>query len=335
MVCCVFQSRGSKEALATLLALCLVIPAAGCGKKGGTSPPQAESDRSEEAASGTGGDGVSQGRVERGVQPGRDVSVVIVPSSPSRIAPPSVSVRTPPGLGSEIEKVTWVVNGIEQKDGNLLDPSQFQREDTIKAVVKLRTGVDELVLTTPEVKAGNALPAVSEVGIDPRAPTAGSTVRAVVDARDPDGDPLELKYEWYVDHALIPGNKETLSLNGFRRGSSVHVRVTPNDGFADGAWKYSSVYEIVNAPPVVKNEAPTTIPPSLVLTHTIVAEDPDGDMLSYTLEKGTGEMSLAGPTLTWKISKEDIGRAAEVVIRISDNHGGDTLLTMNLTPKNP
>ena len=335
MVCCVFQSRGSKEALATLLALCLVIPAAGCGKKGGTSPPQAESDRKEEAASGTGGDGVSQGRVERGVQPGRDVSVVIVPSSPSRIAPPSVSVRTPPGLGSEIEKVTWVVNGIEQKDGNLLDPSQFQREDTIKAVVKLRTGVDELVLTTPEVKAGNALPAVSEVGIDPRAPTAGSTVRAVVDARDPDGDPLTLKYQWYVDQVLVPGDGDTLSLTGVRKGSSVHVGVTPNDGFADGAWKYSSVYEIVNGPPVVISKVPTTIPPSRVLTHTIVAEDPDGDPLTYKLDKGTEGMSLDGSTLTWKVSDEDIGRPAEIVIRIFDNQGGETALTMNLTPKKP
>jgi hypothetical protein len=327
---------GWRAAGYALLAFSLTVPATGCGKKESVAPPKIASLAAHEADSRAAGNPAGSGKGESVVPAGRDVSVFVVPSSPSRISPPSVSVRTAPGQGVEIGNVTWFVNGAQQAaNGDLLAPSLFQRGDRIKAVVRLRTGADERVLTTPEVQAGNALPVVEQVRIEPQAPTTGSTVRAVVSAQDPDGDPLKFQYQWYIDNVPVSGEGESFTLKGVRKGSSVHVRVTPNDGFAEGGWKYSPRHEIVNALPVVKSQAPTTIPPSCLLTHTIVAEDADGDPLTYALVKGTEGMTLAGPVLTWKVSDEDVGRTAEVVIRISDNDGGETVLTMNLTPRKP
>lgn len=265
----------------------------------------------------------------------RDVGVIVVPASPSRIAPPSISFLPPPEQGTEIVSIRWIVNGSDRAEGPALSPDLFERGDEIGAEVIMRSENGDTHLATEKVVAVNALPAVTEVGIEPRAPVSGGTVHAIVTALDPDGDSLTFRYRWFVDNVAVPGEGASLVLNGVRKGSFVHVAVTPNDGIADGAWKYSPRHEIVNGPPVVSSKAPTTIPPSRVLVYTIVAEDPDGDPLSYSLVKGNERMSLSGSTLTWNVSDEDIGNAAEIVIRISDNQGGETVLTMNLTPKLP
>jgi hypothetical protein len=262
-------------------------------------------------------------------------TVVVIPWTPSRITPPSVSVKSPLGQGAEIASVQWLVNGAERESGQSLSPSGFQRGDRIRAVVKLRVAGGEKLVETPEVVAGNGLPAVADVRLEPQAPVSGSPVRAVVSARDPDGDPLTIKFRWYVDNVVVPGDGETLSLTGVKKGSWVHAAATPNDGFADGVWKFSSRHQVVNAPPVVKSTAPTTVPPSRVLTHTVVAEDPDGDPLTYTLVKGPEGMALSGSTLTWKVSDRDLDRTAEVVVRISDDDGASTVLTMVLNPRMP
>jgi hypothetical protein len=269
------------------------------------------------------------------VAAGDGFKVVVAPSTPSRIAPPAVSLKSPPGKGAEISSVKWLVNGEERGDGEVLAPVRLQRGDRIQAVVVLRAGGGETTVTTPEVVAVNALPAVTDVRLEPQAPISGSEVRAVAVARDPDGDPLTLKYQWHVDNVVMPGGGDSLTLKGVRKGSWVHVEVTPNDGFADGAWTSSSRYRVVNAPPVVIGKPPTTIPPSRVLSHSIVAEDPDGDPLTYTLVKGPEGATLSGATFTWKVNDRELDRLAEVVIRISDTDGASTVLTMALNPRKP
>ncbi len=333
----VFPHRGWRAAAVALpaLALCLAVAASGCGNKKSPPDSQGTSFSAEEEAREAETRTVPADRAEPVATSGGDITVFVVPSSPSRIAPPSLSVRSHPGQGAQITGVRWIVNGSERAVGDTLASSLFERGDEIEAEVNLLSGNGESLLKTEKVRAVNSMPAVIEVGIEPRAPTAGGTVRAVVSAQDPDGDPLTFKYQWFVDDVQASGEGDSLPLKGIRKGSRVHVAVTPNDGFGDGAWKYSPRHEIVNAPPVVKSQAPTTIPSSRVLAHTIVAEDPDGDPLTYALVKGNERTTLDGSTLVWNVSDEDLGRPLEIVIRISDNDGGETVLTMNLIPRKP
>jgi len=262
-------------------------------------------------------------------------SVFVVPSSPSRIAPPSVSVQSPPKRGAEVLLVRWFVNGGEQESGPLLSPSRFQRGDRIRANVKLRGEGEEMLLATPEVVAVNALPGVADARMEPRAPTAGSTVRAIVQAQDPDGDPLTFKYQWYVNDLPAAGNGDSLTLTGVRKGSWVHVTVTPNDGFADGAWRDSPRYQVVNALPVVKSVLPKELPPGRRFVYRIVAEDPDGDPLTYTLTNAAPGMVLRGETLEWQVPEESIGVHVEAVVVISDDDGGQTVQNISMTIQPP
>jgi len=323
--------RARRRAAAIFLAFCLIASMAGCGKKDGQTPQGAPI--VTELASGATTNDARKGSVPGPSSGG--FSVIVAPSSPSRIAPPSVSVKSPPKLGAEVLRVQWFVNGGEQESGPLLSPSRFQRGDRIRAIVKLRAGGEEKILTTPDVVAANALPDVTDVRMEPQAPTTGSTVRAIVQGQDPDGDLLKYNFKWYVNDLPVPGESESLVLTGVKKGAWIHVSATPNDGFIDGAWKESPRYQVVNTPPVVKSGAPTTIPPSRILTHVVAAEDPDGDPLTYSLVRGPGGVTLSGATLQWKVSDGDLDRSAEIVIRISDDDGASTVLTMNLNPQKP
>jgi hypothetical protein len=328
-----FSGRdGRRAATATLfLALCLITSGAGCGKKEGQSPQGSPPVPEQSTRNSTGG--IRPDSMP--VSSSGGFSVFVVPSSPSRIVPPSVSVKSPPKHGSEVLLVRWFVNGGEQESGPILSPSRFQRGDRIRANVKLRAEGEEMLLATPEVVAGNALPDITDVRVEPRAPSSGSTVRAVVQARDPDGDPLTYKFQWHVNDSPVAGSGESLTLTGVKKGSWVHVTVTPNDGFADGAWRDSPHYQVVNGLPVVKSVVPKELPPGRRFIYRIVAEDPDGDPLTYTLTKAPPGMVLRGETLEWQVPEESIGVNVEAVVVISDNDGGQTVQRISMTIQPP
>ena len=246
-----------------------------------------------------------------------------------------VTATSPSGKGAEVLEARWSVNGGEQESGPSLSPSRFQRGDRIRANVKLRVGGGEVLLGTPEVSAVNALPAVTDVRIEPRAPTSGSTVKAITQGQDADGDSLKFKYKWYVNGLPVDGESESLALNGVKKGAWVHVSVTPNDGFADGAWRDSPRYQVVNGLPVVKSVLPKELPPDRRFIYRIVAEDPDGDPLAYTLSKAPPGMLLHGETIEWQVPDAAIGANVNAEVVISDDEGGQTVQSISMTIQPP
>ncbi len=322
-----FGSRGRKAAAAAFLVPVFLLAGISCGRK---EPPPASTQGGV-----AGSPGPASGVQEEPSAPPRGYEVVVAPMFPDRSVAPAVSVKSPPGGGAEVLSAVWFVNGFERGSGLGLAPSAFRRGDRIHAAVTLRTGGIEMVRTTGDVVAGNALPAVSDVRIEPRAPVSGGTVSAVVQGQDPDDDPLNFKYQWYADNVAVRGGVSTLALTGVKRGTWIHVVVTPNDGFGDGAWRESPRYQVVNALPVVKSALPGELPPSRHFVYRIVAEDPDGDPLTYVLAKGPPGMLLTGDTLEWQIPDEYIGKPVEAVVRISDDHDGSTHQNISMTIQPP
>jgi len=80
-------------------------------------------------------------------------------------------------------------------------------------------------------KRANRPPVVTRVEIMPVAPRGGDTLKARVQAMDPDGDPLEISYTWEVNGRELEGEDgEELRPDLLREGDRVVVWVTVGDG---------------------------------------------------------------------------------------------------------
>ena len=119
---------------------------------------------------------------------------------------------------------------------------------------------------------------------DPSPPGVGQSVRAVVEAVDPDGDGVRLGYVWSIDGESVPANGAKLDLSRqVRRGAQLEVRVTASDGHAESE-PFVATTQIGNRPPRIAN---LTIQPAGKITAagpiTAIAtgDDPDGDPISY------------------------------------------------------
>ncbi|MGB3399611.1 MAG: hypothetical protein WBA34_05515, partial [Candidatus Deferrimicrobiaceae bacterium] len=313
-------------------AIFLLFLTAGCGRNDAPVSPSQKA--STEPVTASVSDGVSSGETasEPASQPAGEtaragrIDVRISPSFPSRVSPPLLLVEGMPWeKDREFREVVWLVNGNSYGGGDRIDPEWFRKGDRIGARGTVRVGKEEVSFETREVVAGNSPPEIGTVRLEPKAPTTGSKVKASATSSDPDDDPVTLKYQWFIDDREVPGEGEELTLAGVKKGSWVHVRVSTNDGAAEGSWKYSPKHQVVNSLPVVKSTLPAEVPPDRKFSYRIVAEDPDGDALTYDLVKSPPGMVLSGSTLEWDVPDEILGKMVEVVVNISDGDGGQTI----------
>ncbi len=138
----------------------------------------------------------------------------------------------------------------------------------------------------PIQEPGNRAPRIASLSLTPPEPGTEDAIVAHAVARDPDGDPVTLRYRWLVDERSVSlGASNTLEAAHTARGQRVRVEVTPSDGSLLGATR-SAELEVLDSPPrvslpVILPAAPTTLDPLEVI---VTAEDPDGDPIELRLD---------------------------------------------------
>ncbi|HJW48744.1 MAG TPA: hypothetical protein VJ726_04955, partial [Candidatus Limnocylindria bacterium] len=178
----------------------------------------------------------------------------------------------------------------------------------------------------------NAPPAVISATIAPTSPDTDDVLTATVVAQDPDGNPLTYSYQWTKGGADIAGaTGATLDLgvsgNG-DRGDAIAVRVTASDGSATSGSLTSAAVTVVNSTPAVISAtiAPTSPETDDLLTATVVAQDPDGDPLTYSYQWTNGGGDIPGATsATLDLGVSGNGdRGDEIAVRVTASDGSAT-----------
>ena len=93
---------------------------------------------------------------------------------------------------------------------------------------------EPVALRPTEPEATNTPPVISDVRLQPSSPRPGDTIVARSTVNDPEGDAVEVRFDWYVDRRLYrEGSGGELGTTDLRRGSEIYARVRARDAFGE------------------------------------------------------------------------------------------------------
>ena len=166
----------------------------------------------------------------------------------------------------------------------------------------------------------NSAPSITTVTLLPQKAYQGSELSSAIQSKDPDGDSVTYKYQWFRnDQEIIGENKSSLRGDRLRKGDVIQVRVTPSDGKAEGPSVLSSPVGILNSPPEIQGVSIEPRIPSVSdsLKAQVKGFDLDGDFVYYTF--------------SWEINGKAIPEEKGPVLERGQFKKGDSI-TVSVTP---
>jgi hypothetical protein len=221
--------------------------------------------------------------------------------------------------------VHWYING--EKDDSVTSmrysSDRLKKGDIVYAVIM--DGLKEY--RSNEITIINSPPFILKANISPQMPRVTSTLKVDIKAEDFDNDSISYSYKWTYN-GRFAGEDRFLDRE-FRRGDTVSVEVTPFDRDASGrgvkldSMIFNSLPAVIETDPVFDGK---------VYQHQVSATDPDGDSLTYKINKGPEGMSIGPATglVKWEVNERDFG-TYEFEVLISDGNGGKLVVPLTVT----
>jgi len=265
-------------------------------------------------------------------------SIRILPEQPKKENDLSLFIQSHnPGREPLAYRYQWVKNGneISGEDRETLKSGNFGKGDLIQVKIIPSDGrMDGEPFLSGSVKISDMPPLVEEVHIEPKLPYANSDLKAVVKSSDPDADPVAYLYQWKKNgNVASEGENEILESTRFKRGDSITVTVTPNDGEKLGKPKESEAVIIANSPPIIVSSPPNRLSGN-IYTYQVKTEDLDNDPIIFGLRTAPKGMVINKEIglIKWEVSKADSGDHL-IEIEATDPEGAKSLQRYTLTIK--
>ncbi len=150
----------------------------------------------------------------------------------------------------------------------------------------------------------NAAPHVTQLLFEPAEVRVGDRILLQVAGTDADEDPIEYRFRWWRNNSEVAdGDVSELDTNGFAKGDTIVVEVTPSDPTSKGKSKIAKPITILNSAPKIISVPPTKIEKGRFI-YAVSANDPDGDQLTYMLEVAPPGMKIDKTTgrIEWPLT---------------------------------
>lgn len=155
----------------------------------------------------------------------------------------------------------------------------------------------------------NSLPEVKSVPFSPQRGHRGIDISVAPVGFDADGDAVAYHYQWVInEEEPVRENRQVLKGDSFKKGDAVSVKVTPFDEEGEGEVYKTRAIIIPDAPPKFTSAPPQGFKGN-IYTYQVIAEDPDGDAITYSLASAPKGMAIDSNTgiINWQITPENAG----------------------------
>jgi hypothetical protein len=269
-------------------------------------------------------------------------SVEITPERPYSRTQLGVAVKAHDPEGNPIQyRYQWMRNDrdIAGAHAKILASEHFGKGDSISVRVTPSDGkLKGNEVTSRRVRILSSPPRVTRVAMDPELPRKNSTLKARVEASDPDGDTIAYSYKWSKNgNVLIGESSETLKDPTLKKGDRIILRVTPYDTEATGEKVASQGIVILNSAPVITSSPHAQRLKSGHYRYQVVAEDPDGDPITFSLSPASPQGMTIDPRtglIQWSIDRNYSGTFTIEIIA-SDGDEGKCTQKYNLAIRKP
>jgi len=175
----------------------------------------------------------------------------------------------------------------------------------------------------PAERSGNRPPVVESVRLDPASPKPDQVVRAIAKGSDPDGDPVQFKYQWRIGSRTLSDTGNQVTLKGVAKGTPLEVSVVADDGRAE-SQPLVVTGSVGNQPPQLVAVALEPVG-AITAGNPVVAHpqatDPDGDEIHYHYAWWVNGHEAGGDDPTLDTSK--LRRGDMVKVRVVATDGID------------
>ncbi|MBT9177227.1 MAG: putative serine protease HtrA [Firmicutes bacterium] len=173
--------------------------------------------------------------------------------------------------------------------------------------------------STATVTVGSVPPRIASLAVNATRIYRGQQVSITVTAQDPDGDTLN--YAYHVSGGHVVGTGPTVTWHAPASAGTYEIVVTVSDGTGNTVSR--SLYVLVaNRVPVIDGVTlnPTTILRGQHVSIITLANDPDGDSLTFSYRVTGGTIQGTGANVTW--IAPNVGGTYSITVTVTDGHGG-------------
>lgn len=228
---------------------------------------------------------------------------------------------------------SWTRDGIATGHTSATVPAADTARDEVWTVtVTPSDGLGAGPSAQASATIGNGLPVVDSAALSPSGPATDDVLTLSASGSDPDGDPVTLSYEWFVD-GLSTGQTGT-SLDGatwFDKGQAVWVEVVASDGEDSSAVSSTASVTVVNTPPEAPSVQVTPVEPrssndDIICEVTAAGVDADTDTQTFSFTWTVDGASWTGASdtaTTSTVDASDVGESEVWTCTVTPHDGDD------------